>query len=370
MAGYNRRYWKQLGGTHLKDKERPKVFPLVDRFIGGDDDRRAWKEGIEGLKRAGCSAVMLPPGKVYRDLLLDAGLRRTSWAVYSPPGYAFAFDDKTASPAAVNAWAKQIAAPYLKAGYDREDMALFAMSDEPGWYYPKTLTDAKKSPRMLRRFCDYLRSQKLTLADLGATSWDAVLPIGRSEANDLPSRRRFYWSMRFFAYDSSRHFADCTKALERAFYPGVPVFTNWNFFAGRLYVPGPVANNPDKQHADAAMGGHDWHEFGRLRGGTMLWTEDWFADVRRRISGRITGARLRRAAELGGVSFGAYVVPRAAGDRDDGLVQKVLTVVGSGGKALKYFTFGPEYNFPGNCYSEKANLLPKLAEAQQAYRPR
>jgi hypothetical protein len=54
--------------------------------------------------------------------------------------------------------------------------------------------------------------------------------------------------------------------LEKAFAPGKPVLTNWNFFSGRLYVPGPVANNEDKESPDAAMGGHDWLEFGRLHG--------------------------------------------------------------------------------------------------------
>jgi hypothetical protein len=37
--------------------------------------------------------------------------------------------------------------------------------------------------------------------------WDEVLPIRRSRATDLPARRLFYWTARFFAYDSARHFA-------------------------------------------------------------------------------------------------------------------------------------------------------------------
>ena len=32
---------------------------------------------------------------------------------------------------------------------------------------------------------------------------------------------------------------------------------------------------------------------------------------------------------------------------------KILAIVAAGGKAIKYFVFGPEYNFPGNCYSER-----------------
>jgi hypothetical protein len=58
-------------------------------------------------------------------------------------------------------------------------------------------------------------------------------------------------------------------------------------------------------------------------------------------------------------------VPRVSGDLEKGILQRVLTLVGSGAKAIQYFTFGPEYVFPGNTYSEKAFLLPRLAEAHQ-----
>lgn len=363
MADYNRRYWKSLEMVHIPDELRPKRFPIVDRFIGGDDDRRDWQQGIEQLSRAGFSVIMLPPSKPIRELLLNTGLRRTSWAVYNPPGYAFDYDPMV-TPAEIARWAQQQVQPYLDAGYARQDVALFAMSDEPGWYYPAMFKSLESNPTALTRFREYLKAQGLQPSDVGATSWEDVRPVGRSQARDLPSRRLFYWTMRFFAWDSSRHFALCTRALEEAFYPGIPVLTNWNFFSGRFYVPGPVANNPDKQSPDAAMGGHDWFEFGKMRGCTMLWTEDWFSDSMA-YQWSFYCAKLRCAAEKGGVQFGGYIIPRTAGDREDGIVQKILCVVGSGGKAIKYFVFGPEYNFPGNCYSEKAHLLPKMAEAHR-----
>jgi hypothetical protein len=367
MAGYNRRYWKELEGAQIPKAERPKRFPIVDRFIGGDDDRRDWREGIEQLARAGMSVVMLPPSRPIRPLLLQAGLRRTAWAVYSPPGYAFDFGDPR-TPAvtaeAVDAWAVQQAQAYLAAGYARGDMGLFAMSDEPGWYYPQMFRSLTAHPVALDRFRDYLKAQRLNPADVGAASWHEVQPKGRTEARDLPARRLFYWTARFFTWDSARHFARCTQALEKAFRPNVPLLTNWNFFSGRFYVPGPVANNPDKATPDAAMGGHDWFEFGKLRGSTMLWTEDWFPDSLA-YQWSYYAAKLRSAASKSGVPFGGYIVPRAAGDREDGLLQKVLCLVGSGGKAVQYYVFGPEYNFPGNCYSERTRLLPKIAEANR-----
>lgn len=361
---YNRRYGQVLAQLPVGGKRRPKHLLVVDRFIGGDEDRLAWKEGIEQLARLGCNVVQLPPTPALRDLLLQTGLQRTSWAIYNPPGYAFPFDGKI-TPESLEAWAREQAVPYLKAGYAPRDMALFVMSDEPGWYYPHMLRVVEKQPAALARFRAYLREQKLQPADLGRRSWEEVFPIGCSQAQDLSSRRLFYWTMRYYSWESAHHFADCVRALEKAFYAGLPVLTNWNFFSGRFYVPGPAANNSDKQHPDAAMGGHDWFEFARLRGGTLLWTEDWFPDSQA-YQWSFYCARLRSAAEKGGVSFGGYIVPRSSGDREEGLLQRVLCLAGNGGKAIFYYVFGPEYNFPGNCYSENVSRLwPQMAEANR-----
>jgi Beta-galactosidase trimerisation domain len=362
MAVYNRRYWNVLQDVHIPNNLRPKNLVLVDRFIGGDDDRIDWKEGFENLSRAGFSAVMAPSNPPMKELLRQAGVNRTGWAVYSPPGYAFSTPLPGAkAPESSSVWATKQAKPYLDNGFAPQDIAVFAMSDEPGWYYPAQygmLQDAEAA----QRFHDYLQSNKLGPKDLGSTGWDSVSPVGRRAATDLSSKRLFYWTQRFFSWDSSNYFARCTRDLESAFYPGIAISTNWNFFAGRMYVPGPAANNTDKTKPDAAMGGHDWLEFGRLRGSTALWTEDWFADAQA-YQWSFYASRLRSAAEKSGVVFGGYVVPRAAGDREDGILQKILTLIGSGAKVVNSYVFGPEYSFPGNCYSEKTGMLRKLAQA-------
>jgi hypothetical protein len=96
----------------------------------------------------------------------------------------------------------------------------------------------------------------------------------------------------------------------------------------------------------------------------MLWTEDWFPDGQA-YQWSFYSAKLRCAARRSGVQFGGYVIPRAAGDRKYGILQKILSIVGSGGKAVEYFVFGPEYNFPINCYSEHVQLLGEMAEAHR-----
>ena len=363
MAGYNRRYWKVFETAVVKPDERPKKFPIVDRFISGDNDLIALKEGITALAGAGFSAIMLPPDKRQREQLLSTGNRRTAWAVYNPPGYAFDYD-RAITPESIKEWAQKEAKQYIDAGYSREDMAVYAMSDEPGWYFPFMFKALTNNPVALNRFREYVRSQGIKPGDLGVAKWEDVYPLGRSKATDIRTKRLFYWTMRFFSWDSSRHFAVCTRALEEAFYTNMPVLVNWNFFSGRFYVPGPVANNSDKKSPDAAMGGHDWLEFGKMRGCTMLWTEDWFGDGMA-PQWSYYCARLRAAARKGGVNFGGYVIPRTAGQREDGILQKIITIIGCEGKAIKYFVFGPEYNFPGNCYSENVRVLPKMAEAHK-----
>jgi hypothetical protein len=364
MCEYNRMAWNSLPGDDTAAPARLQHLVIADRFIAGDQDRVALREGISGMARAGFSVLMVEDsGKMGRDCLLQAGLRRTAAAVYSPPGSAF--DHTLPHPDQTTAaWVEKIVTPLTNAGFARTDLALLAMADETGWYYPSCFAAMTNNPVALGRFRAYLQDQGLRPADVGAGSWNDVWPKGRGSASDLPSRRLFYWTMRFFPWDSARYFADCTRALESAFYTNLPVFVNWNFFSGRFYVPGPVANNPAKSSPDAAMGGHDWMEFGRLRGSTMLWTEDWFVDELA-YQWSYYCARLRSAARRGGLEFGGYIVPRSAGQREEGLLQKAAAILGHGGKAIKYFTFGPEYNFPGNCYSLGTAHLPRLARAHR-----
>ena len=64
-------------------------------------------------------------------------------------------------------------------------------------------------------------------------------------------------------------------------------------------------------------------------------------------------ARFRSAARLApakDVGIGGYIVGRASGHMEVKL--KALSQVAGGAKSLRYYTFGPEYNFPGNSYSD------------------
>lgn len=363
MADYNKRYWAVLKAISVPVADRPKRFPIVDRFIAGDSDLNNLEDGIGSLTRAGFSVLHLPPDARWRAVLRQAGVTRVSHAIYNPPGYAFSYenDGKTITRDDLDAWGRSLAKPFLDAGFAPEDLAVYGISDEPGWYYPAQYARLQQSPEAMHRFRRYLAGRGLKPEELGAKNWDEVQPLGRSQAIELPARRRFYWTQRFITWDSTRHFADAAAAVQRAFARDIATPVNFNFFSGRLYVPGPVANNKAKTDPDAAMGGHDWLEFGRMAGDRRISTEDWFGDAQA-YQWSFYCAKMRSAVARSGGDFGGLIVPRASGQLPDGIQQKILTVIGSGAKWLSYFVFGPEYTFPGNCYSEYLAVLPKMAE--------
>jgi hypothetical protein len=126
----------------------------------------------------------------------------------------------------------------------------------------------------------YLRDTcGLTPAQLGATSWTAVLPstVGGMPGASLEQRRLYYHSLRFVSWSSSRYIAQATKDLEAELEPGAAIYINWNNMGAHWYYPTttPAAVPPNPASGQL---NHDWFEFARERGATMLWTEDWFGD--------------------------------------------------------------------------------------------
>lgn len=360
LGEYNRRkYWSVVRQVDAPGR-LPTKIQFADRFIPGDSDRRALTEGFAGLRELGMNVLMVNPHRGWRELAREVGFRKITWAVYNPPGYAFDFGGEKTSLGATRRWARKLRAQYTDAGFSTRDFAFYTISDEPGFYYPSTYRRLNGNERYLQRFHEYLRQRDLTPADLGCENWEEVRAKGRSQATSLPRKRLFYWTQRFFPHESARFFARARRAMEQAFYPGMPAIINWNFFAGRCYFPGDFANNPDKGHPDAAMAGHDWFEFCRLGGTRLPWTEDWFGDEKS-FQWSYYAEKLWSASMSG--EFGGYVIPRTAGSMDEGIGYKILSLVGHGARTVKFFTFGPEYNFPGNCYSQNPRVFAPMARA-------
>jgi hypothetical protein len=362
FTGHGRRvYDKALKAAFLPVKERPTKILFGERYIGSDNDVLSWKEGIQRLCGLGFNALHPVPANLTATVR-EAGIKKIWGAVYNPPGYAFNFGPQRQEE--FKKFVQAQIAPSLAAGWKKEDIGFWVTSDEPGWYYPSRYNEFNQDPNALAAFHGYLQAQGLKPKDLGKTSWSDVKLIGRRQYQDLPSRRLFYWSNRFAPWASAHFFGEVTKAYEEVIRPQVPVLVNFNNFMGLAYQPGPVGNNDKGSDQNAAMGQHDWLEFGRERGATAISTEDWFGDDMA-PQWSFYASRLRAAAELGQVGMGSLVIPRVSGQRPGGMAQKLLALVGNGAKTIQFFTYGPEYNFPGNCYSENLPVFKPLANGMR-----
>jgi len=363
MAGYNRKYWHAFDAAALRPSQRPKHFLIVDRFIGGDNDLLDWEQGISHVAKTGITALSVPPAAPLRSMLLKNGLRRIALGA-GIAGGPLGLQSDTAK---VQKWSSEFASRYYQAGYQPTDFSLFALADEPGWYFPSVLRTVDANPPLLKVFRNYLRQHQLTPAMLGATGWPAVFPVGHGDVpsnTSLSTRQLFYWTCQFFPWLSARHLREGTIQLHKAFTPKLKTFSNWNNFAGQYYYEGFRAHNPDAASLDAAMETPDWFVSGRMHATDFLWTEDWFGN-NRAYQWSYYAAKLRSIAYRNDLDFGGYVIGRAAGKPMDGMVQKILTLVGSGAKGVFYYNFGPNYTFPGNCYSDVPGVVAQLAHADR-----
>ena len=358
FAGHGRRVYDAAMQDALPPPaDRPKQIVFGDRYENYDDDAVCWREGIQRLAGLGFNAMHGVPA-AFTPAVREAGVNRVWGAVYCPPGYAFDF--ATNRHEVLRTFVAGKVQPELDAGWKREEFAFWVTSDEPGWYYPARYRQLNDDPAAMDEFHAYLRERGLTPRDLGRADWNEVRLIGRREYTDLPSRRLFYWSNRFVPWASSRYFSEVTRAYEAELGAGFPVLVNWNNFIGTFYEAGLTGHNRDAGDPNVASGFHDWLEFGRLRGATCVSTEDWFGDGWA-SQWSYYATRVRSAGELSGVGFGALVIPRESGQQPEGMAQKILALVGQGAKTIEFFTFGPEYYFPGNCYSHKPAVFKPLA---------
>lgn len=369
LSEHARKYLAAARASGLKPEERPREFVIgAYHLMGGQGHLGQLKTQAEALSLLGINTVNaynwggLPPEQV--DSVLDGfGLNRRALAVYAPPSY-FHFDSAKMSREALDRWAKELAESVSRLnGGTPADVVDFKLADEPGWYYPTLLLQVRRNPVWLETFRAYLRDQGLTPAELGRQGWNDVYPLGASVASDLPRRKLFYWTMRFFPDAAVRGHALAREALERAFGHPINAAVNWNNWGSRWYVASPnrkIANNPVID-PDSAYGSFHWFESGRANA-HMLWSEDWFGDQEAQ-NWSAKADLLRSGAMLGRQPFGGYVIGRTLGAHPEGAKYKILSLIGHGAKTVDFFTWGPEFLFPGNCWSERLDLYRPLAEA-------
>jgi len=354
----------------LSPEERPKQFVIADTVHLVDSSPLAMERGIEALAMVGKNSLYignyfpaappyLDPARV-REVAQRNGITRAMYAIYNPEGY-FDYLAETQARPFLDDWAKSWRQYVSVSGLQPEEVALFHLADEPGWYFPTTLNEATgrirtadfaktNLPMMseaeitqrLEHFCQYVRSKGMTPQYFGKTSWAEIVPIGQGSATTLPAKRLFYWTMRYFPESFSRSLANATQALQRQFNSNILVGTNLNNWPGiflRNAAGYKIANNIDAG-PDAGMGAPDWFDLGRKNAVTTMWTEDWFPDNEaQRWS--LYSDLLRCAARHGDLNFGGFLIGEQIHAMPDGGLYKIMAFTGHGAKAIDNWIFGP-----------------------------
>ena len=363
MLAFNQRQYGPSFASAPGVLEKTKHFPITDCYTGGDTDYNNAQWGLTQLDRIGFHGLCYDcsgPNRPVAEILKSLGQDLTVGAIPTGTPFAVPGTGGTFNTSVMFGWADKIAQPYRASGWNVSRVSNIAIADEPGWYFPNSSPDKYMNTstsiyarRVMAEWVAYLQKQTppLTPADFGQASWATVVPSPQrwdwaaNKALPLAKKKLFYWTLKFSVHGSAVAFSRATTALEQAFTPGVKAFSNFNNFHGRTYQPSGGAN-------DGALLGEDMFAFARNRATTLLWTEDWFDDG---MSGQWSYymARFRSAARLAptkDVEIGGYIVGRASSGQEVQL--KALAQVAGGAKSLRYYTFGPEYNFPGNSYTD------------------
>lgn len=348
-------------------EQRPRKFLVnAGQLLGGQGHLPTLESGLDTLAKLGFNCVNsywngdIPPTTVGK--LMDAhGFTYRTGAVYAPPSY-FAYHRTLMNPEALDSWAKKLVAGDVAphAG-SPERVHHFKLADEPGWYFPQRFTEVIEDPVALAIFRDYLKAKAPTPDVFGAKRWEDVVPSGASRATDAAGRRLYYWSIEFYREQANLGMKLANEALRRATRPELTCAVNWNNFVSVAYRASPnqaIANNTIVG-PDSAMGSFAWLDFGRQRC-AMPFSEDWFGDAAAN-SWTWYADVLRSSAALGDGQFGAYTIGCCMGGHPDGAAYKIFSILSRGAKMVDVYTFGPEYFFPGNCWSERLSMYAPLA---------
>lgn len=379
------RYREFLSTSQLdtvRNCDRPQQFIVTDTLFSADASAEAviagtTMLGLQGHNTLQVSGSMLAADDVH-NAIQGAGAKRVKYAIYNPPSY-FDYNTESFIPGYQDNWAAGYENSIANAmGAKPDELALFHMADEPGWYFPGVLNDVT-DPTHTERLGAFRTFLQTVTADAtyfgGATAGDwtnpNIKPVGQSVVYPPATatawqKHLYYWTCRFYAQSCSKAFAASTAAMQRQFGSGLFTTTNLNNWPGRYYVPSPnqqIANNTIVG-PDSALGMPDWFDLGRNRGVSAIWTEDWFSDTAANKWSMYADLMRCAARENTGVEYGGYVVGQSSGQVTDGLKYKVMALIGHGAKAgVDSYTFGP-WPITGDSWSENSvNTYKGFADA-------
>lgn len=282
---YNaRKYWPSFDALP-KPRSTPTKFALMDGFRTSDCDMQAARDALRATQKLGLHGSQFG-GSAVAGSGIPGG---SAWLQKQEVGYAltaaggnvalleYATGAPNTSPTGhysnLSDWAHGIVDPLIELGFEGNEIRNTPIHDEPTMSIPRDFPPVgnPSHPEVSARWVKYLTDQGLSPSQLGASTWGGVKPgtAGYHRGSSLEARRLYYHSVRFVAWDSSRYLAQATRSLESLLAPEATIFVNWNNMASHWYFPTP---------AGTGYVSHDWFQHARERGGTQLWTEDWFGD--------------------------------------------------------------------------------------------
>lgn len=206
-------------------------------------------------------------------------------------------------------------------------------------------------------FRTYAREQGLTCEQFGKPTWEdvtAIVPHWRMfftqrsqlDLNDVAARRLFYWSAKFWNHVTARMYSIATRKVE-AYAPGV--LTRVNFGPPWVYDYGTLPR------------GIDAFEFGRLRGVTLGFNEDWVGKGSPRVPLEMNTLLMdwsRAAARPRTPLLGCYITR----DADRATVKlRTFACLAREAKIFDFYYYGPDYTF-FDPWSDNASMVQGVGE--------
>ncbi len=197
-------------------------------------------------------------------------------------------------------------------------------------------------PEYAAEFRQYLHSHELTPQFFGEQSWESIIPTRlnwrdffklRADVLNRKSEienRKFYWSTLFWNHCTARLYAMATRKVEDLA-PGVG--TRVNFGPPWWYDYGTLPR------------GIDAFEFGRLRGVTLGFNEDWVGGGSARVPLEINTLLMdwsRAAARPAEPLLGCYITRDA---NRTSVKLRTFACLSRGAKIFDFYYYGPAYTF-------------------------
>lgn len=294
------------------------------------------------------------------------------------------------------AWWKNELAPtvpgslYQRQGAPASALRTMLLDDEPNWPLRASAPFIKSFPRQAASRGDF----RAWIAANAGQSWPtpslAMPAPAVSTRSSEASRRRYYWTVRYFQAAAAKRVLEFNEALAAALHAtpecrgsaacGYTAGINWangvNYRGGEWVIDsGP----------EGMVGGYNWFETMRIQasraggqGGSsardafapwidtkypdaMGWLAAFRADLLR--SAVTLPHLLHGASSTPRARFGAHITALWGPPMRDGLAYKVLAHVARGARTLEYWAFGPEWQLPADGWSEAPRSYVEVARA-------